>query len=146
MRAGCCPDPKPGSDGSRGRHLIRTPADDTHDEDDGAEPHLIRSRHYKNATDDDGYHLSAGVERDVPWVAIAPVVQAIRVLERIVPDGHLLFDLNDHQFQFLFDLNDHQFQSKHRKTGSLKAPAMRIRIEDFVTWVNTEAIAQRPAG
>lgn len=132
MRAGCCPDPEPGPDGSRARHLIRTrAADDTDDGHDGAEPHLIRSRHYKNATDEDGNHLSAGVERDVPWVAIAPVVHAIRILERIVPDGHLLFDLNDHQFQ-----------SKHRKTGSLKAPAMRIRIEDFVAWANTEALAQ----
>ncbi|MEV3871610.1 hypothetical protein [Streptomyces sp. NPDC049906] len=129
MRAGCCPDPDPKPDSSRGRHLIHTQTDPS-DGDDEAEPHLIRSRHYKNATDEDGNHLSAGVERDIPWVAIAPVVCAIRVLERIVPEGHLLFDLNAHQFQ-----------SRHRKTGSLKASAMRIRIEDFVTWANAEAIA-----
>ncbi|MFF2028264.1 hypothetical protein ACFVW2_41670, partial [Streptomyces sp. NPDC058171] len=32
------------------------------------------------------------MERDMPWVAIRPVVNAIRVLERMVPEGALLFD------------------------------------------------------
>ena len=44
----------------------------------------------------DGNHRSGGAEREVPWVAITPVVNAIRVLERMVPDGHLLFDHNAH--------------------------------------------------
>ena len=72
LRSGCCPDPELAPDGTPGRHLIR-------------------GRHYKNVTDDDGNHVSAGEQRDVPWVAITPVVHAIRVLERIVPDGELLF-------------------------------------------------------
>ncbi|MFC5724163.1 integrase [Streptomyces gamaensis] len=112
MRAGCCPDPEPGADGHAGHHLIR-------------------SHHYKTVTDEDGNHLSGGAERDVPWVAITPVVRAIRVLERIVPDGHLLFDLDSHQFR-----------STRPYTGSLKASAMRVRIEDFVAWANAEAAAQ----
>ena len=66
LRTGCCPDPVPGPDGRTGRHLIR-----------GLE--------FKTATDEHGNHLSAGAERDVPWVAITPVVNAIRVLERMVP-------------------------------------------------------------
>ncbi len=71
LRTGCCPDPAPGPDGQARRHLIR-----------GYE--------FKTATDEDGNHAPAGVEREVPRVAITPVVNAIRVLERMVPDGHLL--------------------------------------------------------
>ncbi|MFC5918233.1 hypothetical protein [Streptomyces pulveraceus] len=54
---------------------------------------------FKNAADEDGDHYSAGHLREVPWVAIPPVVTAIRVLERIVPDGGLLFDAAAHAFQ-----------------------------------------------
>ncbi|MEV4231581.1 hypothetical protein AB0J81_31785 [Streptomyces bobili] len=68
LRSGCCPDPEAHRDGTPGRHLIR-------------------SRHYKNVTADDGHHISAGEDRKVPWVAIAPVVHAIRVLVRIVPNS-----------------------------------------------------------
>jgi hypothetical protein len=64
MRTGCCPDPEPDAEGNRGRHLIR-------------------SHEYKTATDEHGNHQSAGVQRAVPWVAITPVVNAIRVLERM---------------------------------------------------------------
>lgn len=77
LRSGCCPDPGPAPGGAPGQHLIR-------------------SRHYKNVTDVDGNHVSAGEDREVPWVAIAPVVRAIRVLERIVPPGELLLSV-DHQ-------------------------------------------------
>ncbi|PJT45764.1 integrase [Streptomyces albidoflavus] len=104
LRSGCCPDPEEG-----GRHLIR-------------------SHHYKNVTDDDGNHVSGGAEREVPWVAITPVVHAIRVLERIVPAGALLFDATHHDF------------ARGRKMrGALKNVAMNQRIEDFVVWVNLEA-------
>ncbi|MGW4101655.1 hypothetical protein [Streptomyces sp. NPDC004976] len=74
LRSGCCPDPEPNPDGSTPRHLIR-------------------SHHYKNVRDSDGHHVSAGEERAVPWVAITPVVNAIRVLERIVPEGELLLSV-----------------------------------------------------
>lgn len=76
-RSGCCPDPEPDASGQVGRHLIR-------------------SVEYKSATDDRGNHLSAGIERDVPWVAITPVIRAIRVLERMVPEDALLFDHRVH--------------------------------------------------
>ncbi|MFF4948952.1 integrase [Streptomyces chattanoogensis] len=110
LRTGCCPDPEPGPDGRVGRHLIR-------------------GNEYKTAIDEDGNHRSAGAEREVPWVAITPVVHAIRVLERMVPDGHLLFDHNAHDL--------------HRPrpdTGSLKHESMRTRIEAFVEWANQEAV------
>ncbi len=109
LRTGCCPDPAPGPDGQARRHLIR-----------GYE--------FKTATDEDGNHAPAGVEREVPWVAITPVVNAIRVLERMVPDGHLLFDHHAHDLQFA-----------RQGTGTLKKSGLRTRIEDFVTWANREA-------
>ncbi|POG46018.1 integrase [Streptomyces sp. ZL-24] len=112
MSYGCCLDPEPDEDGNIGRHLIR-------------------SREWKSATDEDGNHLSAGVEREVPWVAITPVVNAIRVLERMVPAGHLLFDHLAHDLKFI-----------RPGSGSLKLSAMRTRIEDFVAWANTKADAQ----
>lgn len=107
LRSGCCPDPEGG-----GRHLIR-------------------SHHYKNITDDDGNHVSRGEQREVPWVAITPVVHAIRVLERIVPAEALLFDATHHDF------------ARGRKLrGALKNAAMTQRIEAFVAWVNQEADRQ----
>lgn len=111
LRSGCCPDPEPGADGTPGRHLIR-------------------SHHFKNVTDDDGNHVSAGEEREVPWVAITPVVRAIRALERIVPEGELLLS-SDH----------HDFTSQRSHGGTLKKHALQVRIENFVAWANREALA-----
>ncbi|MFE0023351.1 integrase [Amycolatopsis sp. NPDC059021] len=110
LRAGCCPDPEPDATGTPGRHLIH-------------------GNEYKTATDEHGNHLSAGVEREVPWVAIAPVVTAIRVLERMVPADALLFDHNVHDVR------------TRPGTGSLGLHSLRSRIDDFVTWANTEATA-----
>ncbi|WP_229859865.1 hypothetical protein [Streptomyces poonensis] len=114
MRSGCCPDPEPDEDGIVGRHLIR-------------------SVHYKTATDESGNHLPGGTERNVPWVAITPAVNAIRVLERIVPPGRLLFD---------HDTHDLVSGSRPSTRGALRPGGMRQRIEDFVAWANTEAEAQ----
>lgn len=109
LKSGCCPDPEPDADGGAGRHLIR-------------------GREYKTAVDEHGNHLSGGVERDVPWVAITPVVTAIRVLERMVPAGELLFDSRAHDST-----------GKAGNTGSMVMAPMRVRINDFVSWANTEA-------
>ncbi|MGW0856966.1 integrase [Streptomyces sp. NPDC002690] len=109
LRSGCCPDPAPEADVTSGRHLIH-------------------GRHYKNVTDEDGNHVSAGEEREVPWVAISPVVHAIRVLERIVPEGEFLFSSAHHDFIF-----------ERGYPGVLKPTALNKRVEDFVTWVNREA-------
>lgn len=107
--SGCCPDPEPGPDGASGRHLIR-------------------GRHYKSVTDADGNHVSAGEEREIPWVAIDPVVRAVRVLETIVPAGELLLGATHHSFA-----------SGRRYTGALKADTLNTRIEDFIAWANREA-------
>ncbi|MFJ9146584.1 integrase [Streptomyces sp. NPDC102270] len=87
--------------------------------------HLIYGHVFKTARDEHGNHLSSGMEREVPWVAITPVVKAIRVLERIVPHGALLFDATTHDFA-----------RQRKQTGSLKAISFSQRIGDFVPWVN----------
>ncbi|MEV0742968.1 integrase [Streptomyces sp. NPDC050549] len=112
LRSGCCPDPAPAADGTDGRHLIH-------------------SHHYKNVTDDDGNHISAGEVRQVPWVAITPVVHAIRVLERMVPERELLLSTAHHEFH-----------SRHGHAGALKKHTLTLRIESFVNWVNREAGVQ----
>ncbi|MER7408440.1 hypothetical protein ABT373_39860 [Streptomyces sp. NPDC000070] len=112
LRCGCCPDPQPNPDGSMPRHLIR-------------------AHHYKNVRDSDGHHISAGEERAVPWVAITPVVNAIRVLERIVPKGEPLFSSTHH---------DVVSQRKHH--GALKRGPLDRRVENLVSWINQEATAQ----
>lgn len=109
LRSGCCPDPEPGADG----------------------PHLIRAHHYKTVRDIDGYHVSAGAERDVPWVAITPVVKAIRILERMVPEGELLFSSTHH---------DVVAQRTHH--GALKIGSMDHRVEQLIAWINVETTAQ----
>ncbi|MFD7551717.1 integrase [Streptomyces sp. NPDC059816] len=75
LRAGCCPDP-----------------------DDTTQRHVIHGHVCKTAIDEDGIHLSNGELREIPWIAITPVVAAVRVLEGIIPDGELLFGSRFHQF------------------------------------------------
>ncbi|MFJ7911412.1 hypothetical protein [Kitasatospora sp. NPDC096204] len=93
--------------------------------------HLIRARHFKNVTDTDGHHVSAGEICNVPWVAIAPVVNAIRVLEQMVPDGEHLFAATHHF---------------GKDTGVLQAGGLNLRIKDFITWANREAAARDLTG
>ncbi|KDN82804.1 hypothetical protein [Kitasatospora cheerisanensis] len=138
LRSGCCPDPSPGSDGAN-RHLINSevsnPTDaenpDTGEADvDAEEPHLITGRHYKSVRGDDGNHISKGEIRTVPWVAITPVVNAIRVLERMVPPGELLLSSTHHDTR------------RRTNPGSLTLSALAERIKDLVAWINQEAAGQ----
>lgn len=106
LRSGCCPEPDTG-------------------------PHLIYGNVYKTALDEHGNHLSQGTPREAPWVAIAPVTRAIRVLERIVPDGALLFDSTAHNAAI----------GGRGRQGSLGLKTMRGRIEDFVAFASHTATA-----
>lgn len=111
LRSGCCPAPEPTTDGTTSRHLIR-------------------SHHFKNVLDDNGNHASAGEVRDVPWVAITPVVRAIRVLERMVPEGELLLSAAHHDV--------HRPGGKQSQ-GVIRRTSLNRRIESFVAWANREA-------
>ncbi|MFJ7037629.1 integrase [Streptomyces rochei] len=114
LRSGCCPDPDPADDGTPGRHFIH-------------------SHHFKNVLDEDSNHASAGEVREVPWVAITPVVGAIRVLERMVPEGELLLSAAHHD---VHRPGGRQFQ------GAIRRTSLNRRIEAFVAWVNREAETQ----
>ncbi|MEV8196208.1 integrase [Streptomyces sp. NPDC079141] len=105
LESGCCPEPP-----SPGRHLIY-------------------GRVFKGVHDQDGNHYSAGQVREVPWVAIPPVVTAIRVLERIAPDG------------LLFDTAVHSIPRGRISTGRVVGfEAMRNRVEDFIAWASGLAV------
>jgi hypothetical protein len=110
LRTGCCPNPDP---------------------DAGSGHHVIRGNEYKTAFDENGNHLSTGVQRAVPWIAITPVVNAIRVLERMVPDGALLFDAATHNV----------FEQRSPAAGAIADSTLRDRIEVFVAWANECAAA-----
>ncbi|MER5556866.1 hypothetical protein ABT001_35365 [Streptomyces sp. NPDC002793] len=86
---------------------------------------------FKSAADADGNHHSAGHLREVPWVAVAPVVTAIRVLERIASDGGLLFDAATHAFQ----------NTPTASATSIGQEGPRRRIEAFAAWAS--ALARR---
>ncbi|MFD8440475.1 integrase [Streptomyces microflavus] len=107
LTAGCCPAPDSGR-------------------------HLIHGRVFKHASDEDGNHQSAGQIRDVPWVAIPPVVSAIRLLETLVPDQGLLFDSAAHTFQ--------RTRAATATATSLGYEGLRTRIEDFARWASDLAL------
>ncbi|MFI1942774.1 integrase [Streptomyces virginiae] len=107
LTAGCCPAPDSGR-------------------------HLIHGRVFKHASDEDGNHQSAGQMRDVPWVAIPPVVSAIRLLETLVPDQGLLFDSAAHTFQ--------RTRAATATAISLGYEGLRTRIEDFARWASDLAL------
>ncbi|MEV6825563.1 integrase [Amycolatopsis sp. NPDC051102] len=109
LRHGCCP--TPAAEGS------------------SAVTHLIHGRQFKHARDEHGNHDSAGAVRETPWIAIPPVVRAIRVLERLVGPGKLLFDA-------------HTFDPRRGETRHGKAMAtttMANRLERTVAWLNALA-------
>ncbi|MET8221598.1 hypothetical protein ACFYRD_36670 [Streptomyces hirsutus] len=107
LRSGCCPDP-----------------------DEPGWRHVIHGYVYKTAVDEAGNPLSTGELRDVPWATIAPVVSAIRVLERIAPVGELLFGSQFHQFGFF----------SHPTKVALRAETLRERMEHFVDWASELAL------
>jgi hypothetical protein len=61
------------------------------DSDNNHEPVQLQvhGRYFKSARDQDGKHVAGGLPRTIPWTVIAPVVRAIRVLERMTDGPHL---------------------------------------------------------
>ncbi|MGV9884839.1 hypothetical protein [Streptomyces sp. NPDC003006] len=92
---------------------------------DGTVRHRITGRHFKTVTDQRGNHIPQGAAREHPWTVIAPVQQAVTVLEDLT-DGRLLFPRS---------------LSKCYKPrsylGSALTPALAIsRIRRFTAWAN----------
>ncbi|MFD5341202.1 integrase [Streptomyces hawaiiensis] len=91
-------------------------------------PPLLHAHTYKTATTREGTHLSSGRQRETPWVAVGPVVSAVRLLERMTGTSPLLFDLTEHGWY-----------DRHRRNGALTPEAMRDRIGAVRLWANTLA-------
>ncbi|MCT7365031.1 hypothetical protein A7G45_19345 [Mycolicibacterium llatzerense] len=60
------------------------------DRDDANDMYLMSGVYFKNAVDEHGNKVPAGLPRADPWVVVAPVARAIAVLERL-HDEDLLF-------------------------------------------------------
>lgn len=88
----------------------------------------IRTRVFKTAHDASGNHESAGVMRSTPWIAVSPVVKAIRIMESIRPNG-LLFASP---------------QSIKNHTRSMSHGTATDRIQRFIAWVNDDPVAPGP--
>lgn len=58
--------------------------------DDANDMYLMSGVYFKNAVDEQGNKVPAGLQRADPWVVVQPVADAIRVLERL-HDEELLF-------------------------------------------------------
>lgn len=101
LEPGCCPDPQQTGDTTEARR------------------HLIRARHFKTARDEHGNHMSAGMLREAPWVAVPQVVTAIRIAEQLT-DCALLFPS---------DRTSHNGRS-------MSFPGINGRIETFIAWIN----------
>ncbi|SIJ05582.1 phage integrase family protein [Mycobacteroides abscessus subsp. bolletii] len=104
LEPGCCPDPEQSEETADARR------------------HLIRARHFKTARDEHGNHVSAGVLRQAPWVAVPQVVTAIRAAEQLT-DCALLFPSD----------------SSTHDGRSMSFSGMNCRIESFIAWVNNHA-------
>lgn len=116
LRVGCCPEPGP----------------------DDPRPHSyqIHGNYFKGARDGDGKHVVGGLPRDTPWTAIAPVVRAVRVLERMA-DGPLLFPVKTAWASTTSG-------SRKRRGEALTCQGANGRIGAFTTWLNDYAARTRP--
>lgn len=92
---------------------------------DGTVRHCISGRHFKTVIDERGNHIPQGAEREHPWTVIAPVQQAVTVLE----------DLTDSRLLFPRALS--KCYKPRSYLGSALTPALAAsRIRRFTTWAN----------
>jgi hypothetical protein len=86
----------------------------------------IHGRTFKGALDKLGNAIPAGVEREQPWLAIAPVAKAVAVMEAMNPTSQLLFPIDT-------------FSRSPCGVNEGKAVHSRIvrdRIQDLIDWSN----------
>lgn len=89
----------------------------------------IHGRTFKGALDQSGNAIPAGVEREQPWLAIAPVAKAVAVMEALNPTSPLLFPI---QAFSLWPCGVNAGKAVH-------ARMIRDRIRDLIDWSNRAA-------
>ncbi|GFG71477.1 hypothetical protein [Mycolicibacter senuensis] len=90
----------------------------------------IYGRTFKGALDKSGNAIPAGVEREQPWLAIAPVAKAITVMEALNPTSQLLFPIDAFA---LWPCGVNAGKAVH-------ARMVRDRIQDLIDWSNRAAL------
>lgn len=89
----------------------------------------IHGKTFKGALDKSGNAIPAGVEREQPWLAIAPVAKAVAVMEAMNPTSQLLFPID-------------AFSVGPCGVNGGKAVHSRMvgdRIQDLIAWSNRAA-------
>lgn len=95
----------------------------------------IRGRTFKGALDKWGNAIPAGVEREQPWLAIAPVAKAVAVMEALNPTAQLLFPIDSFS----------PWPSGVNAGKAVHARMVRDRIQDLIGWSNRAAVRlERP--
>ncbi|GAS95709.1 putative uncharacterized protein [Mycolicibacterium canariasense] len=89
----------------------------------------IHGRTFKGALDKSGNAIPAGVEREQPWLAIAPVAKAVAAMEALNPSSRLLFPIEGFS---LWPCTVNNGKAVHaRMVGD--------RIQDLIAWSNDAA-------
>ncbi|CPV54808.1 hypothetical protein [Mycobacteroides abscessus] len=90
----------------------------------------IHGRTFKGALDKSGNAIPAGVEREQPWLAIAPVAKAVAVMEALNPTTDLLFPIDAFS---LWPCGVNAGKAVHPRM-------VRDRIQDLINWSNRAAV------
>lgn len=101
----------------------------------GQTRHFIVGRTFKAVLDAEGNTIPEGAQREQPWQAIAPVAQAVKVMEKLHPDGRLLFPAN----AFAAQLPSSEVAS------AVTANTIRHRIAELIDWCNQQAVRRQRA-
>lgn len=95
----------------------------------------IHGRTFKGALDKSGNAIPAGVEREQPWLAIAPVAKAVAVMEALNPTSQLLFPIDAFS---LWPCGVNAGKAVHPRM-------VRDRVQDLIDWSNRAAVRlERP--
>lgn len=95
----------------------------------GLTRYLLIGRTFKAALDAEGNTIPEGAEREQPWQAIAPVAQAVAVMERLQPGSRLLFSAKAFAAQTL----------TAGSANAVTANTIRNRIAELIDWCNQQA-------
>ncbi|MFL0172338.1 hypothetical protein ACJH6H_03645 [Mycobacterium sp. SMC-21] len=90
----------------------------------------IHGRTFKGALDKSGNTIPAGLEREQPWLAIAPVAKAIAVMEELNPTTQLLFPI-DAFSQWPCGVNEGK---------AVHTSMLSDRIQNLIDWCNHAAV------